>query len=245
MTRVVDRPARRVRRARPATGRGRAGHARGVRARGRRRGAQQLALRPGRGDADPRGGRRGGHRRVRALAGRRVRCSARSTSSRCRWSRAGIPRLHERDSEGARCRRFSVFPGRVPDVEASPAADSRDVSLTIPARPDYLVLARLALSAVCRLTPLSPEEVADLKLAITEAANDFVDESGGHRRREPAQLLLPPGRRPAAHGPRRDRGPGGLLRAGAEPGDHRGDGRRGRLRRWPHAARQVPRPRLE
>ena len=39
------------------------------------------------------------------------------------------------------------------------------------------MLARLALSAVCRLTPLSPEEVADLKLAITEAANDFVDDS--------------------------------------------------------------------
>jgi len=56
-------------------------------------------------------------------------------------------------------------------------ADSRDVALTIPARPDYLVLARLALSAVCRLTPLSAEEVADLKLAITEAANDFVDDS--------------------------------------------------------------------
>jgi serine/threonine-protein kinase RsbW len=55
--------------------------------------------------------------------------------------------------------------------------DSRDVALTIPARPDYLVLARLALSAVCRLTPLSAEEVADLKLAITEAANDFVDDS--------------------------------------------------------------------
>ena len=60
--------------------------------------------------------------------------------------------------------------------EATQATDSRDVSLTIPARPDYLVLARLALSAVCRLTPLSPEEIADLKLAITEAANDYVDE---------------------------------------------------------------------
>jgi serine/threonine-protein kinase RsbW len=67
----------------------------------------------------------------------------------------------------------------VPDVDASQATDSRDVSLTIPARPDYLVLARLALSAVCRLTPLSPEEVADLKLAITEAANDYVDENIG------------------------------------------------------------------
>jgi hypothetical protein len=61
-------------------------------------------------------------------------------------------------------------------VETTDSTDSRDVSLTIPARPDYLVLARLALSAVCRLTPLSPEEVADLKLAITEAANDYVDE---------------------------------------------------------------------
>ena len=55
--------------------------------------------------------------------------------------------------------------------------DRRDVALTIPARPDYLVLARLALSAVCRLTQLSPEEIADLKLAITEAANDFVDDT--------------------------------------------------------------------
>ena len=64
-------------------------------------------------------------------------------------------------------------------MDSSQITDSRDVSLTIPARADYLVLARLALSAVCRLTPLSPEEVADLKLAITEAANDYVDEEGG------------------------------------------------------------------
>ena len=52
--------------------------------------------------------------------------------------------------------------------------ESRNVSLTIPARPDYLVLARLALSAVCRLTPLEALEVADLKLAVTEAASEFV-----------------------------------------------------------------------
>lgn len=51
---------------------------------------------------------------------------------------------------------------------------SRDVSLTIPAQAGYLVLARLALSAVCRLTPLEAVEVADLKLAVTEAANEFV-----------------------------------------------------------------------
>jgi serine/threonine-protein kinase RsbW len=47
---------------------------------------------------------------------------------------------------------------------------ARAVSLTVPAKPDYVVLARLALGAVCRLAPLSPEEVGDLKLAMTEAA---------------------------------------------------------------------------
>ena len=56
------------------------------------------------------------------------------------------------------------------------ASTSRDVSLTVPAKPGYLVLARLALSAVCRLTTLEPTEVADLKLAVTEAANDFIEE---------------------------------------------------------------------
>jgi anti-sigma regulatory factor (Ser/Thr protein kinase) len=52
--------------------------------------------------------------------------------------------------------------------------ESRNVSLTVPAKPDYLVLARLALSAVCRLTLLEALEVADLKLAVTEAASEFV-----------------------------------------------------------------------
>ncbi len=53
---------------------------------------------------------------------------------------------------------------------------SRDVALSIPARAGYLVLARLALAAVCRLTPLEPVEVADLKLAVTESANEFIVE---------------------------------------------------------------------
>jgi anti-sigma regulatory factor (Ser/Thr protein kinase) len=61
------------------------------------------------------------------------------------------------------------------------ASTARAVSLAIPAKPDYVVLARLALSAVCRLSPLAPEEVADLKLAITEAATYIM---GGERRQE-------------------------------------------------------------
>ena len=52
--------------------------------------------------------------------------------------------------------------------------DSRDVQIRVPAKPDYLVLARLALSAICRLTPLGHNEIADLKLAITEAATGFI-----------------------------------------------------------------------
>ena len=63
-------------------------------------------------------------------------------------------------------------------MEAS-AIPGRKVSLAVPAKPDYVVLARLALSAVCRLSPLAPEEVADLKLAITEASNYLM---GGERR---------------------------------------------------------------
>jgi hypothetical protein len=63
-------------------------------------------------------------------------------------------------------------------MEAS-VTSGRKVSLSVPAKPDYVVLARLALSAVCRLSPLAPEEVADLKLAITEASNYLM---GGERR---------------------------------------------------------------
>ena len=62
------------------------------------------------------------------------------------------------------------------ELEDAQGSD-RDVALGIPARAEHLVLARLALSAVCRLTPLNPEDVADLKLAVTEAASDFLDET--------------------------------------------------------------------
>lgn len=60
------------------------------------------------------------------------------------------------------------------------------VRLEVPARPGYVLLARLALAAVCRLTPLGHEDVADLKLAVTEAANSLVGDSG-----EPAGPLQP------------------------------------------------------
>ena len=55
------------------------------------------------------------------------------------------------------------------------------VRLRIPGKPEYVALARLALSAVCRLTSLHPHDVADLKLAITEAAAELIgpEQAGG------------------------------------------------------------------
>jgi hypothetical protein len=76
-------------------------------------------------------------------------------------------------------------------VEANSVVPARKVSLAVPAKPDYVVLARLALSAVCRLSPLAPEEVADLKLAITEASNYLM---GGERRLTAREGSEPDGR---------------------------------------------------
>jgi serine/threonine-protein kinase RsbW len=60
---------------------------------------------------------------------------------------------------------------------------ARTVRLSIPARPEYITLCRLALTGISRLRPLSEEVLADLKLALTEAASNSVrhayDETGG------------------------------------------------------------------
>ncbi len=53
------------------------------------------------------------------------------------------------------------------------------VRLSFPARPDYLLLARLALSGVARQLRLEDEEVADLKLAVTEACGNAVRHAYG------------------------------------------------------------------
>lgn len=48
------------------------------------------------------------------------------------------------------------------------------VRLSFPAKADYLLLARLALSGVGRNLPLEDEQLADLKLAVTEACGNAV-----------------------------------------------------------------------
>jgi len=50
----------------------------------------------------------------------------------------------------------------------------RVVRLTFPAKAEYLLLARLALSGLARELPLGDELLADLKLAVTEACGNAV-----------------------------------------------------------------------
>ncbi|HEY7198172.1 MAG TPA: ATP-binding protein [Gaiellaceae bacterium] len=48
------------------------------------------------------------------------------------------------------------------------------VSLSIPAKAEYIVLCRLALTGLARTRALDPELLADLKLALTEACSNSV-----------------------------------------------------------------------
>ena len=51
---------------------------------------------------------------------------------------------------------------------------SRTVRLIIPAKAEYITLCRLALTGLARLRPFPEEVLADLKLALTEAASNSV-----------------------------------------------------------------------
>jgi serine/threonine-protein kinase RsbW len=52
--------------------------------------------------------------------------------------------------------------------------DGATVRLTIPARAEYITLCRLALTGIARVRDLPEEVLADLKLALTEAASNSV-----------------------------------------------------------------------
>jgi serine/threonine-protein kinase RsbW len=58
---------------------------------------------------------------------------------------------------------------------ASQGADGRRVvRLTIPAKPEYITLSRLALSGLSRVRTFPEDTLADLKLALTEACSNSV-----------------------------------------------------------------------
>ena len=55
----------------------------------------------------------------------------------------------------------------------------REVRLTIPARAEYVMLGRLAVSGVTRMRALADETLNDLKLAVTEACSNSVRHAYG------------------------------------------------------------------
>jgi serine/threonine-protein kinase RsbW len=61
-----------------------------------------------------------------------------------------------------------------PHAQPAPNVDGPTVRLTIPAKPEYITLVRLALIGLSRLRPLSEETLGDLKLAVTEACSNSV-----------------------------------------------------------------------
>src|SRR3569833_1191362 len=56
------------------------------------------------------------------------------------------------------------------------SSETHAVRLTIPAKPEYITLGRLALTGIARLRPepLEEEVLGDLKLALTEACTNSV-----------------------------------------------------------------------
>jgi serine/threonine-protein kinase RsbW len=64
-------------------------------------------------------------------------------------------------------------------MTASRNGDCTIIRLTIPARAEYITLCRLALTGIARLRALSEELLADLKLALTEAASNSVRHAYG------------------------------------------------------------------
>jgi serine/threonine-protein kinase RsbW len=59
-------------------------------------------------------------------------------------------------------------------MNATTNGNGATVRLTIPAQAEYITLCRLALTGIARVRDFSDEVLADLKLAITEAASNSV-----------------------------------------------------------------------
>ncbi len=95
--------------------------------------------------------------------------------------------------------------------------EGRSVRLTIPARPEYISLGRLALSALAHVRPVSDETLHDLKLALTEACTNSVRHAYADGREGEVEILyeLEPDRLVVEVG---DEG------SGFEPGEGRSEG---------------------
>jgi len=60
------------------------------------------------------------------------------------------------------------------ETDGATLEGTRSVRLRVPARAEYIALARLALTGLADIVALSEESLADLKLALTEAVSNSV-----------------------------------------------------------------------
>jgi serine/threonine-protein kinase RsbW len=65
-------------------------------------------------------------------------------------------------------------PLRPVTITLHPTTEALTVSLTMPAKPEFITLARLALTGLANSGSLPEETVADLKLALSEAVSNSV-----------------------------------------------------------------------
>lgn len=72
------------------------------------------------------------------------------------------------------------------------AATGERVSLEIPPKPQFVSLVRLALTAICREQRFSDDEIADLKLAITEACSNSIKHAydDGHEHHPDSKVFV-------------------------------------------------------
>src|SRR5919107_3965938 len=100
---------------------------------------------------------------------------------------------------------------------------SESISLSLPSSPEYVLLARLVMGQAGRLAGLEPEEVYDLKLAVTEAVTNVIRHASVENY-EIEYRILPSGVEVSVT----DSGGGfSVADLTGEPGEHGGVGRSG------------------
>src|SRR3954449_937320 len=59
-------------------------------------------------------------------------------------------------------------------IQSTPVDTANVIRLSIPAKPEYITLCRLALTGLARVRSFPHELIADMKLALTEACSNSV-----------------------------------------------------------------------
>src|SRR2546421_1987110 len=99
------------------------------------------------------------------------------------------PRTRTLDLRRRHSRSFPVSPRVEPGRGERMSEEGRSVRLTIPAKPEYITLGRLTLTALAGVRPVSDETLHDLKLALTEACTNSVQHAYQDGREGTVEIL--------------------------------------------------------